>query len=242
MSKWIFAFYLLFVIIPTSVGQRRSTPSFTKKNYFSYQFGLAYPFLSKGNFFDEGTSSKTHYTILHSGINYGIHAGGGYAHFFSKKFYFKLDPALIFTKVSSGDYQYVLYKSGGLEEEHNGTFQYSHFSLFIPIDFSMQVSRNIDFTSGVFWLKPFWDRESSVYDATLYYRNPVKTLHNNSYHYKNFRVFARVGIHFGISILMKEKDWKQVRINLDYNQSLTSSNFYHFENWISLSMQKAFFH
>ncbi|MEP6646270.1 MAG: hypothetical protein ABJC12_04215 [Saprospiraceae bacterium] len=224
-----------------SMGQLRNTPFNTSNNFVLYRFGIAYPFFSEGNQFTPYSTGNGSYDYLKKGFNYGAQLGIGFGHYFGKKFSIDISPFLIYSKFVHTDFHYEFHSNPYqfLEEERDGFLRFSHLSYLIPIDFNFKMKDNFEFTTGVFFIKPVLDYFFTHWAVTDYSYHPAR-MYSYDDSYKNFRTYSRTGFHVQISFLLKAKDWKEKRLNIEYYHSLTRANQV-FEKWISIAFKKVFY-
>jgi|GEM_PF-6271910 len=243
-----------FIFPLVAEGQNRNTPFRTSKNFFSYELGVAYPFYEKNSYYFNYKNGKVEdqYTFSKRGINYGLHAGVGYGHFFGKIFSMTIAVSLMYSKFASADFHAESYTPDDLAliKEMNGSLHFSHLSFVFPLDFNFRVSKTIEMTLGVFILDPKIDHEYFVqsgyqylgnFAGHYYIINPPKKINEYERDYKNYRSFARGGIHGQVSLQVGERDWRQKKILVEYYYSLTTTDYEIHEQWIRIGFSKIFF-
>jgi hypothetical protein len=256
MSKWILVAFLVILVPIIMMGQNRATPFFTTKNYISYQFGLAYPFYGAHatNYYYNTDKIQSQYTFSDKGINYGFYAGLGYGHLFGKVFSMSFCPSIMYSKFSNTDFNYEARTpvQQALIVESHGIFHFSHVSFIFPLDLSFRINNRIEASIGGFILKPISTWEYSLKSGTqyLYYDyhgsgfgtyQPPLTYTDDEYKDKDSRSFGREGLHGQLSIKVKERDWQQQRILIDYYYSLEDSNFDVREHYVRVGFTKLLF-
>jgi hypothetical protein len=253
MTKSAFPILGLILLPLFAIGQGTSTSFRTTNNYTSIRYGLGYPFFSEGNYSSDFSETSQSYKFFNKGLNYSIHGGIGLGHFFGKKFSISVSPLLIYSKFVKTDYhfEYRTTKQQALIGERNGYFFYSNLSVLFPIEFRFPLNENINLSGGVFMFKPIFDREFDDYSGIDYLRRnfngnyvsnhpPVEYTPFRKVN-KNFSSYYRSGVHIQLSFRLKEKDWQQNRVNIEYYHSLETGNMGAFEKWILVSFRKIFF-
>lgn len=203
---------------------------------------MGYPFFKDGAVQPQYASGYQLYEFSNEGVNYAFHGGFGIGHYFGKSFSLGLSPFLIYSKFASTNYhsEYISSPTQTVLVERIGTFHYNHLSVLAPLDFNFRITKEFDFTFGVFVLKPFYDFEFDDYIEIDHRYNPPKT-NTNTESNKNRNSNYRSGVHGQFSILLNERDWQKTRIKLEYYHSLTSANFQVYERWILVAFEKVFY-
>jgi hypothetical protein len=234
MGSMLFSFLLM--------GQERNTPFQTTRNFLSYRIGTGYPFFSNGS--NPGQLGQSYvYDYLDKGINYSFHAGIGAGHSFGPHFSISLSPFLIFSRYTRTEYHYENREGFGnqLRRERTGYFRYSNVSVLFPLEFNVRLNPKVDFSVGVFVYNPITDRLFDRSVETDYRLHPPKTYSPHTRFYKNRRSDPRGGIHAQCSFLLKARDWRQQRINIEYYHSLTKADYNAWEKWVMVAFKKVFF-
>jgi hypothetical protein len=247
-------FLLPFFLFPfLTFGQLRNTPYQTTKIYTEYQIGFAYPYIRETNNRNQNGIQPYNYDIRARGLNYGLFAGVGWGLYLGKHSFLNLSPSVLYSKFSSFDvhYEHRTYPNATLISEWNGPAHLSQLSINIPFSFNFKVKERSDFGFGVFILKPILDREYWDADIIEYFYkqynhyvpyNPPHQSQNIFKLYKNYRNFWRSGIQVRFSFLLKERDWIQEKLILEYAHSFVDASFHTEESWIKMGIQKIFFH
>ncbi|HZV71247.1 MAG TPA: hypothetical protein VFG10_16950 [Saprospiraceae bacterium] len=244
---------LLFCINPfLSHGQKRNTPFSTTKNFTSIRLGLTYPFFTEGNYKSEYAIESYNYQFSNKNLNYGFLGGIGVGHYFGPRFSMDLSLLLTYSRFTKTVFHFerTTNPEHDLIFEEDGNFHFSHLSLLIPLNFNFRINSFLHFGTGVFIMRPLLDNEFNQSSAIQYleYRHghyftfhPPLVHHTHISSNNNYNKYWRQGFHVQLSYLLKEKDWQQKRINIEYYHSLTRANFNVFEKWIVVSFKKIFY-
>lgn len=223
-------------MVGTSFGQNRDVPFYTTKNFLSYKLGVGYPLFSRS-----ADNPAYVYSFSDKTFNYAISGGLELGHFFGKNFSIGIAPSFMYTNFSKFNFHYANYQWSYLAKELYGTARLSHWSILIPVNFAFLISDNLDVSTGFFFLKPIVDRLHSNGIWTDYSYDPPKVLQDLERNYKNRRSFFRGGLHFQVSYLIKARDWKQKKINIEYYHSFTQASYNAYEKWLMISFKKVFY-